>query len=91
MNELCENFYKAQGTQFSAVEFIPITSGGWDHSGEFDMDSLMRYGAKYGGKPQLFGAGRKVVLSRKDGKELEDPVKPSAGDIARLRALYPTA
>jgi hypothetical protein len=85
--DLCDDFFGAQSAKFSAVEFITYPDAGYDQSGPFDIDSLMRYGAKYGGKPQTI-IGRKVVLSRKDGKTLEDPVKPSAGDIARVKAFY---
>jgi hypothetical protein len=92
MDQLCTNLDDASEATFSAAEFLPISEEyGFDASGEFDMDSLMLYGAKYGGKPQNAILGRKVVLSRKDKRPLEDPVRPSAGDIARLRALYPTA
>jgi hypothetical protein len=89
MNELCTSYFSAAAAGFSAAEFITYPDAGFDQSGPFDMDSLMRYGAKYGGKPQNAILGRKIVLSRKDGQKLEDPVEPSAGDIARLRALYP--
>jgi hypothetical protein len=89
MDTLCNNYFAAARAGFSASEFIPLPEAGYYQGGAFDMDSLMRYGAEYGGKPQFFGRKRKTVLSRADGQPLADPVTPSAGDIARLRALYP--
>jgi hypothetical protein len=89
MEKLCSDYQAAGIAYFSAVDFLPYVEGtNFDESGDFDWDSIMRYGPKYGGAPQVFGIGRKKVLERRDGKPLGDPLKPSSGDIARLRALY---
>jgi hypothetical protein len=89
MDEICSDYLAASREEFTAADFLPLPEGtGFDESGDFDWDSLMRYGAKYGGAPQPLGLGRKIVLERRDGTTLSDPVKPSKGDIERLRALY---
>jgi hypothetical protein len=89
MDKICSDYSDASDASFSAVDFLPFPEGtGLDESGDFDWDSLMRYGAKYGGAQQSLGRGRKIVLEKRDGTTLADPVKPSTGDIERLRALY---
>ncbi|KAI9719098.1 MAG: hypothetical protein M1812_003728 [Candelaria pacifica] len=88
VQKLCENAYDATLQQFSAAEFAPLAEMGLDESGDFDVESIMRYNSNIGGK-KLIGIGpRKSVLTKLDGKDLDDIKKVSKKDLDRLNDIY---
>ena len=78
---------------FSASQFLPYQlqlGTAFSASFEFDWDSIMLYGSKIGGKQTL--TGRQPVLKKKNNpfdRTIEPKLKPSDGDVARIKLLYP--
>ncbi len=96
MKKLCTDRKAAADALFTAADLLPYDSDFIEtckKSDNFDFDSIMLYGSEFGGRQSKLGTGRKNVLVRKNKKDGSDKIegnfKPSNGDIARLRAMYP--
>ncbi|KAI9797568.1 MAG: hypothetical protein M1835_007832 [Candelina submexicana] len=88
VKRLCENHFEATTEGFSARDFAPLTDMGLDESGDFNMDSIMRYNSEMGGKRALKIGPRKSVLTDLNGKDLKDIKKVDGKDVDRLNRIY---